>query len=427
MKNRLAALQQKLDGAIKAYREHVALDPAEDAVEAHAAKAADLKAAVDRISQSVADERSVADAERQLVPVREAINREPSVTGGEDRSRLDPRGGFASFGEFAESVFRAGTGQVLDPRLTFEAGAPTTFGRESVGADGGYLVPQEFSSRVWSHSLDEGSFVPLTDNNPISGNSMTFPKDETTPWGTNGVRAAWQGEGAAAAQTKPVLGELSLRLKRLTALIPVTDELLADASAAAGYVTRKAGSSIAWKVNDAIVNGDGNGKPLGFLIAGGAVSVAKEGSQTAATINAANVSKMFGRLPRVTAQTRWLINHDAINQLPQMVVGQQPVWQADFKVSPYGTLLGIPVVPSQVCATLGTQNDILLANFSDYVTITKSGGIEVATSMHLFFDANATAFRLTFRMDGQPWYATPISPANGSSTLSAFVRLDTRS
>ena len=33
MKNRLAALQQKLDGAIKAYREHVSVEPAAEAVE----------------------------------------------------------------------------------------------------------------------------------------------------------------------------------------------------------------------------------------------------------------------------------------------------------------------------------------------------------------------------------------------------------
>ena len=350
----------------------------------------------------------------------------PTITGGEDRSRLDPKGGFNSFAEFAGAVFKAGTGQVLDSRLTFEAGAPSTFGRESVGADGGYLVPQEFSSRVWEHSLEEGSFVPLTDNNPVSGNSMSFPKDDTTPWGTNGIRAYWQGEGAAATQTKPVLGEFSLRLKRLTALVPVTDELLADGIAVGNYVSRKAGASIAWKANQAIAAGDGNGKPLGYTVAGSLVTVSKETNQTAATIVAGNVAKMFGRLPRITPSTRWLINHDAINQLPLMTVGQQPVWHPNFQVSPYGTLLGIPVLPSQVCATLGTTLDIQLVNFADYVTITKAGGIDTATSMHLFFDAHATAFRLTFRMDGQPWYTSAISPANGSSNLSGFVTVETR-
>ena len=41
---------------------------------------------------------------------------------------------------------------------------------------------------------------------------MAFPKDETTPWGTNGIRAYWQGEAATALPTKPVLGLATLRL-----------------------------------------------------------------------------------------------------------------------------------------------------------------------------------------------------------------------
>lgn len=428
---RMAALQQKLDGAIKAYRAHLELAEPEDAaaLAAHTAKTVELKAAMDRASQAVADERSALEAERQLVPSRTAVDRDPIITGAQDRAALDPRGGFQTFGEFVGAVFMAGVGRNADPRLHYEkeAAAPTTFGREAVGADGGYLVPPEFSTRVYQHSLEEGSLIPLTDNIPVAGNSMSFPKDETTPWGTNGIRANWQGEGAAASQTKPVLGEFGLRLKRLMALIPVTDELLQDASAVPAYVEGRAGISIAFKVNDSFINGDGNGKPLGFVNAGPLVTVLKETSQTAATINAANVAKMFGRLPRITPSTRWLINHDAINQLPLMVIGQMPVWQPDFKVSPYGTLFGIPVVPSQSCSTLGTAGDIYLVDFKSYLVITKAGGIETATSMHLFFDANATAFRLTFRIDGQPWYLSAITPNNGSANLSGFVRLETRS
>lgn len=50
----------------------------------------------------------------------------------------------------------------------------------------------------------------------------------------------------------------------------------------------------------------------------------------------------------------------------------------------------------------------------------------MATSMHLYFDADAVAFKATFRVDGQPKLAAAVSPANGSNTMSAFVQLDTR-
>jgi hypothetical protein len=46
--------------------------------------------------------------------------------------------------------------------------------------------------------------------------------------------------------------------------------------------------------------------------------------------------------------------------------------------------------------------------------------------MHLYFDADLTAFRTTFRMDGQSKLASPISPAKGSASLSPFVQLGAR-
>jgi len=97
-----------------------------------------------------------------------------------------------------------------------------------------------------------------------------------------------------------------------------------------------------------------------------------------------------------------------------------------IQVSPYGSLLGRPVFVSQHANTFSGQGDVLLADLSYYQTITKAGGMQTATSMHLYFDADLTAFRTTFRMDGQSKLAAPISPAKGSASLSPFVQLGAR-
>ncbi len=436
MKNRKAALQQKLDGAIKAYREHVTKDlpgdiTAED-LQAHDEKSAELKKAMARAAAALNSENAALEAEALLVPAREGTDRSAEISGGEDRSRLDPRAGFNSIGEFVSAVIGAGRpgARSVDERLHFEAAAPTTYGNVNTGADGGYLVPPEFARQVYSHSLAEGSFLPLTDELPVSGNSITLPRDETTPWGTDGIRMYWQGEASAANQTKPKLGEASLKMRKIIGLVPLTDELAADALAAGSYCRKKLGEALAWKVNSAIVDGTGTGMPLGFRASSVIVAQAAEGSQTADTINAANVAKMLGRLPPASlasSKVRWLISNDSINQLPLMTIGQQPIWtppQAGFKDAPMGYLLGRPIVVSQVCQTLGDAGDIQLVDFGQYVTISK--GPEYAESMHLFFDADAMAIRLTFRMDGQPWMSAPVSPANGATTLSPFVQLAAR-
>lgn len=155
------------------------------------------------------------------------------------------------------------------------------------------------------------------------------------------------------------------------------------------------------------------------------MSVAKETSQAADTVVAENVAKMFARQLRPDRGV-WLINNDVYPQLLLLNKANQMLWTPDFRLGPGGALFGRPVIMTQLCKTVGDQGDIVFADLSYYRTITKAGGIETATSMHLYFDAGAAAFRATFRIDGQPSISAAVSPANGSNTLSPFVVLDVR-
>jgi HK97 family phage major capsid protein len=66
---------------------------------------------------------------------------------------------------------------------------------------------------------------------------------------------------ATAIPTKPVLGLATLRLKKLMALVPTTDELLDDANALTSCLPQKVALSIRWKANESILFGAGNGIP----------------------------------------------------------------------------------------------------------------------------------------------------------------------
>lgn len=363
----------------------------------------------------------------------------------EHNADKDPNRGFRSLGEYAVAVrgavFVARQGGQMDQRLAslggmaaiagMNAAAPGTVGTEGNGADGGFLIPPGFSTTLWRHSLEEQALLPLCDGLPISGNSMSLPKDETTPWGTTGVRAFWQNEAAAATATKPVFGRMELKLKKLMALVPMSDELMADTVALGAYLEPNMARSIRWKTDEAVLFGTGAGQPFGCLNTGGSmVSVAKETSQTAATFNIQNASKMVARLlPGSYGTAVWLLNNDVLPQLFTMTLGNQPVYIAasgGAKENPYGFLLGRPVIVTQHAKAVGTQGDVSLVDLRGYQAIESQGGIQTATSMHLYFDADAVAFRATFRVDGQPKAAAAVTPANGSATLSHFVQLDTR-
>lgn len=377
---------------------------------------------IERLNASIKREEALIEAERTAAAIPDG-----PISGGAPRIEQDPKRGFKSFGEFASAVAAVPIKHSMDERLKIGAAAPSTYGNEGTGADGGFLVPPEYGREIWGLSLEEDALLPLTDNMPISGNSMTFPSDETTPWGTDGVRSYWEGEAEAATATKPKLNPNTMRMNKLMALVPVSDELLQDAPAISAYLMRKVGESIRYKTNDAIVNGNGVGQPLGVFNAGALVSQAKEGSQTADTINATNVVKMFSRLIN-PGRGVWLINPDAYPQLPLMTIGDQPMYVAPNGLvsAPGGTLLGRPVIMTDTCQTLGNLGDIYFVNLGMYRTLTKSGGIETATSMHLYFDAAATAFRAVFRVAGQPVLKSAVTPPNSAITRSGFIALAER-
>jgi HK97 family phage major capsid protein len=350
------------------------------------------------------------------------------------------RWGFQNMGEFAMAVRGAivhpGS---MDQRL--QNAALSTSSSEGVGADGGFAVPPEWRSEIMRLVDAEDSFLSETDQMPVSGNTMSYPIDETTGHQTSGgIQVYWDGESDTITQSKIALKDLTIKLHRLTALVPMTEELLEDAPALGAYVTGKAGEKFAFKLNDSILNGTGVGQPLGVMNAPCKVTVTKEGSQTAATIHADNVSKMMARMPAQSfKRAKWYINQDCLPQIMKLgfvvasasgtVAGAAPMYQAPNgmpTMGAYGTLLGRPIEVTEACQALGTEGDIILGDMSKYLAVVKTGGVKTDVSIHLWFDQNTTAFRFVLRMNGQPWLSAPIARKNGSNTLSNFITLQTR-
>lgn len=366
-------------------------------------------------------------ADRKAAVVTPADDRLAALFGG------DPRFGFRHLGDFAASVYRASTQQGVDERLAKILAAPTGYMQETGGSAGeGYLIPTQFRQEIFEVIFDDEGLLPWVAPEPTIGNQVEFLKDETTPWGATGVQAAWRAEASQLSPSKAATKGGTIKLHELYAYVLSSEELLEDAPRLADRLTRKAGAAIRYKSEEAIVNGDGNGKPMGWANTNGpAVSVAKETSQTAATINGTNVAKMYSRLlPGGHSRANWIINSDAFPQLLLMTVGQQPVFvppAAGFTQAPGGFLLGRPVRFSEHCQTIGTQGDVQYVDPMGYYAVNKGSGLQFASSIHLYFDYALTAFRWLFRLGGQPILSAAVSPAKGSATKSHFVLLDTRS
>jgi HK97 family phage major capsid protein len=348
----------------------------------------------------------------------------------------DPKRGFRSAGEFFYAVRREGMNfsNPTDARLKRLAAAPTTYGNASTGADGGFLIPIAFAQEISDLSLTEDSLLPFCDVTPIEGNSMVFPRDETTPWGTTGVRSRWQGEGAAGTQDKPVLRGDTLRLNKLLSLVPVTNELENDATALGVYLTREMSKSIRWRVNDALLYGAGGYQPLGVFNSNAQVTIAKESGQATQTLVPNNLTKMMARLPPGSfSRAIWLFNGDVLTPFFSMTSVSTIYWPAvgDSSAIPsgitaaFGLVVGRPALISAHAKSFSSQGDVILLDLG-YVNAIQKPGVQIATSLHVYFDADAQAFRASFRIDAQPKLTAPIAPANGSTQLSPFVQLGAR-
>lgn len=350
--------------------------------------------------------------------------------------------GWRDQGEFFCAVATAGLtrGATIDNRLAFR-NAATTYGQEQTGQDGGFAVPPDFRQAIMTKVAGEDSLLPRTDQLSSSSNVANFPIDNISPWDTtSGILAYWDDEASVATQSKPSLEEGMVKLQRVRCLVPVTEELLEDAPGMTAYIQRKAPEKINMKINIAIISGNGVARPLGILAAPATVSVAKETSQPTATFVAENALKMWARMyGPCRSRAVWLYNQDLESQLYQMNfkiknvagtenVGGMPVYvqPGGISGSPYSTLLGRPMIPTEACNTLGTQGDIILADLTQYMTIMKVGGMRQDVSMHVYFEQNMMAFRFTLRIGGRPWWPNAITRRSGSNTLSCFVTLDDR-
>lgn len=395
------------------------------------------KTAPDQVTTGPEDEEGDDDADETPARSPKMTTRRPATR--EPARAVDTtaknKWGWQSFGDFARGVRMAcAQGGRLDQRLSVRM-APTEYANEGSGADGGFAVPPDFRTAIMQMVMGEDSLLARTDDYTTSGNTFTAPMDSTTPWGTTGIQAYWTAEGAQKSQSKPVLDQVSVRLNKLAALVPVTDELLEDAPALDTYLRRKVPQVMDYKVSLAILQGTGVGQPLGIVNSPGTVSVAKEGSQTADTINRANIDNMWNRLIASSRQNAvWITSQDVEAEL------QNLFWKAEtadtsgvplympsggLSASPYSTLKGRPVLMSEAAAALGDKGDLILADLTKYLSVRKTAGPRADVSIHLWFDYDVTAFRFVFRVGGQPWWNAPVTSANGTER-SAFVTLDER-
>ncbi len=310
---------------------------------------------------------------------------------------------------------------------------------ESVPAEGGFLVRTEQDNAIEKKMFDESVLATRTTNRTIGAgaNSIDFygrsENSRATGSRYGGIQGYRVAEGGAKTASNMEWWSYNLKPSKYAVLAYASDEVTQDAALLESEIMDAAPSELAFMVDDDIMNGTAAGYPEGILLANSLVTVAKEAGQLATTIVAENIIKMWARLwAKSQANAVWYINQDTYPQLSTLNIASGTagvlVWMppGGLSGSPYGSLYGRPVIPTEFNPTLGTIGDIVLADLSQYKLANK-GAIQSASSMHVQFTTDQMCWRFVARYDGQASWEGALTPYKGTNTQSPFVALATRS
>ena len=305
-----------------------------------------------------------------------------------------------------------------------------------VDSEGGFLVHRDFSNNIFEIMHRDGVILNALTELPLNGQSDSIELDaieETSRADGSrdgGIQGFWVAEGVAPAASKPTFRQIQLKLRKVMALGYATNELLQHSAAMAVRFTNGFAKELRFKIEDAVYEGDGVGKPRGILNSPGTVQVPKQGGADPGTITHEDLIAMWTRLhASMRAGAKWYINQDTEPQLDQLakVIGVSGIEPNYVTYGPDGVLRikGRPVEIIEYASTLGTTGDIMLANFADYAYIT-DGAMKQDRSIHVRFTTGEEAFRASLRVDGESYWVSPMTPFKGTSTTSAFISLASR-
>ncbi len=260
--------------------------------------------------------------------------------------------------------------------------------QEGVDADGGYLVPEEYDSRIIDILNEENIMRRL-------GHTITTSGEHKINVAATKPAAAWIEEGGAIQFSDATFGQILLDAHKLHVAIKITEELLYDnAFNLEGYIVKEFGKAIANAEEDAFLNGDGVGKPLGLFAATGGGHV----SGTTTALKTDDIVNLIYSLKRpYRKNASFIINDKNIAALRTLKDNNGAyMWQPSVQAGEPDRLLGYSLHTSQ----FAPENAVSFGDYS-YYNIGDRGIRSWQELRELFAGNGMVAYLAKERVDGK--------------------------
>ena len=261
--------------------------------------------------------------------------------------------------------------------------------QEGVDADGGYLVPEEYDRRLIDTLSEENIMRRLATTITTSGQHK-INIAATKP------AAAWIEEGGALTFGDATFDQIWLDAYKLHVAIKVTEELLYDnAFGLESYILDQFGKALANAEEDAFLNGDGNGKPLGLFAAAGGGTVAN--TLTAAIKSDDMLDLVYALKRPYRKNAAFIMNDKTLASLRKLKDNNGAyIWQPSYQAGEPDRVLGYAVHTS----AFAPENAIAFGDYK-YYNIGDRGSRSFAELRELFAGNGMIGYLAKERVDGK--------------------------
>lgn len=259
---------------------------------------------------------------------------------------------------------------------------------EGVDAEGGYLVPDEYDSRLID-VLDEENIMR------VLGTKITTSGQHKINIAATKPAASWVEEGKALTFGEGTFDQIIMDAYKLHVAIKVTEELLYDnAFGLENYIITQFGKALANAEEDAFLNGDGNSKPTGIFAATGGGTVAN----TVSEITVDDIIGLVYALKRpYRKNAKFIMNDKTLVSLRKLKDNNGAyIWQPNSQAGEPDTLLGYEVYTS----AYAPLDAVAFGDFS-YYNIGDRGTRSFAELKELFAGNGMVGFIAKERVDGK--------------------------
>ncbi len=265
-------------------------------------------------------------------------------------------------------------------------------------------VPKSFYDEVFDVARLVGPMLDVGQRiNTASGEDITLPT--LTAYSTATLKAA----GSALAESEPTYSSITLGAYKYGLLIPVANELIADAGFnISAHLAEQAGNGLGYAVNTALTTGTGSDQPNGVVTAAGSGITGGTGVTGQFTAdNLIDLQYSLDGAARRLAGVAYMANGSSIGKMRKLK-DDNGAYLYTVNVGQPDTFAGYPVIENPAMASTGSAAKSVLFGHMPSYKVRVAGGVQVATSTDYAFNTDVTTFRVLMRVDGDLTHASHI-------------------